>query len=69
MNYISIDDIKDICDIAPCCKSLAYKSAKTKDDKQFIDIEYDCSDLNLLFEIAGEYNHRGREYVLEHYTK
>ena len=70
LNYVYLADLKDICDIAPCCKSTDYGVRKTNDGKQkFIYIEYECSDLPLLFEIANAYNSKSREYVLEHYAK
>ena len=36
MNLIYLADIKDICDIAPCCKNLDYSVATTKQGNQFI---------------------------------
>ncbi|MBR5033488.1 MAG: hypothetical protein IKX70_07460 [Treponema sp.] len=67
MNYIYLADIKDICDIAPCCKKLDYSIAKTNQGSQYIRLEYDCSDLNLFIEIAEKYNTKGRDYVLKNY--
>lgn len=67
MNLIYLADIKDICDIAPCCKNLDYSVATTKQGNQFIRLEYDCSDLKLFFEIAERYNAKGRDYVLKNY--
>ena len=69
MNFISLAEMKDICDIAPCCESKEYSVKKTKDGQKYIYIEYDCSDLDLLFEIAGFYNQKGRDYVLQKYVK
>lgn len=67
MNLIYLADIKDICDIAPCCKNLDYSVSTTKQGSQFIRLEYDCSDLKLFFEIAERYNAKGRDYVLKNY--
>ena len=69
LNLVSLADMKDICDIAPCCKQLAYGTIKSKDGKKHINIEYECSDLQTLFEIAGEYNRKSREYVIEKYGR
>lgn len=67
MLLVYLADIKDICDIAPCCEIEAYSVKKFDNGEKYIHIEYDCSDLELLFRIAGEYNHRGRAYVMEKY--
>ena len=67
LNLVSLADMKDICDIAPCCSFVEYETAKSKDGKQYIHIEYVCSDLEKLFEIAGMYNRRSREYVIDTY--
>lgn len=69
MNLIYLADMKDICDIAPCCKGKDYRVKKTKDGRKYIFIEYECSDLELLFEIATMYNAKGRDYVLNNYIK
>ena len=69
MNLIYLAEMKDICDIAPCCKAKDYRMKKTKDGRKYICIEYDCSDLELLFEIAARYNQKGRDYVLQNYVK
>ena len=37
--------------------------------KKYIHREYECSDLEKLFEIASMYNAKGRAYVLEKYVK
>ena len=68
MNYVYLADMKDICDLAPCCKSLNYKTIDLKNGKN-IFIEYECSDLDLLFEIANAYNAKGRDYVMQKYLK
>lgn len=68
MNYVYLADIKDICDIAPCCKNLNYKVIDLENGKH-IFIEYECSDLELFFEIARMYNFRGRDYVMQKYLK
>lgn len=65
MLLIYLSDMKDICDIAPCCKSVYYGVKESQSKEKYIHIEYECSDLELLFEIAFEYNHRGRAYVLK----
>ncbi|MBP5452135.1 MAG: hypothetical protein J6Y16_07865 [Treponema sp.] len=67
MNFIFLAEMKDICDIAPCCTAKNYSVKKTNDGQKYICIEYDCSDLELLFEIASKYNQKGRNYVLENY--
>lgn len=70
LNYIYLSDMKDICDIAPCCKSTDYRIKQWNNSKQkYIYIEYECSDLELLFEIARFYNAKGRDYVFEKYIK
>lgn len=69
LNLIPLADMKDICDIAPCCKQLTYGTIKSKDGKKYINIEYECSDLQTLFEIAVEYNRKSREYVIEKYGR
>ena len=67
MNLIYLAEMKDICDIAPCCSLLNYKIAKDNNNEKYILIEFDCSNLELLFEIARLYNAKGRDYVLEKY--
>ena len=69
LNYVPLADMKDICDIAPCCNLLQYKTVKAGNGKKYIHIEYDCSDLEKLFEIAIVYNAKSREYVMEKYGK
>lgn len=69
MLLIYLADFKDICDIAPCCKSLNYRSVKTEDGMKFIFLEYECSDLEKLFEIAWAYHANGRMYALEKYPR
>lgn len=69
MNLIYLAEMKDICDIAPCCIAKNYCVKKTKNGQEYIFIEYDCSDLDLLFEIAARYNQKGRDYVLQKYVK
>lgn len=68
-SYFTLADMKDICDIAPCCKSDEYKIATAKNGKKYIYIEYECSDLELLFEIAKFYTKNGRDYVMEKYAR
>ena len=68
LNYVYLADIKDICDIAPCCQNLNYKIVDLKNGKH-IFIEYECSDLDLFFEIASAYNAKGRDYVMQKYVK
>ena len=69
MNLIYLAEMKDICDIASCCTSKEYSVKITKNGQKYIFIEYDCSDLDLLFEIARFYNQKGRDYVLQKYVK
>ncbi len=69
LNYVSLADMKDICEIASCCELRDYRIKKTNDNKEFIFIEYVCSDLELLFKIAYEYNRRGRAYSLRNYVQ
>ena len=69
MVLVYLADIKDICDIAPCCELENYSVQQSENGSKYIHIEYDCTDLNLLFEIAGMYNAKGRAYVLEKYVK
>lgn len=69
MNYIYLADIKDICDIAPCCELVIYKVFQDDKGEKYIDIEYDCSDLKMFFEIASMYNAKGRAYVMEKYLE
>ena len=69
MVLVYLADMKDICDIAPCCKLENYSVQQSENGTKYIHIEYDCSDLEQLFKMAGEYNHRGRAYVLEKYVK
>ena len=70
LNLVYLADMKDICDIAPCCKSTDYRIKQWNNSKQkYIYIEYECSDLELLFEIARFYNAKGRDYVFEKYIK
>ena len=69
MNYVYLADMKDICDIASCCELKDYRIKKVEDNKECIFIEYVCSDLNLLFDIAYEYNRRGRAYILRNYVQ
>lgn len=69
MDLIYLADMKDICDIAPCCTSIHYGVSESRSKEKYIHIEYDCSDLELLFKIACAYNAKGRNYVMEHYLK
>ena len=69
MVLVYLADMKDICDIAPCCELENYSVQQSENGSKYIHIEYDCTDLNLLFEIAGIYNAKGRAYALEKYVK
>lgn len=69
MVLVYLADMKDICDIAPCCELKNYSVQQSENGSKYIHIEYDCTDLNLLFEIAGMYNAKGRAYALEKYVK
>ena len=69
MVLVYLADMKDICDIAPCCELENYSVQQSENGSKYIHIEYDCTDLNLLFEIAGMYNATGRAYALEKYVK
>lgn len=69
MVLVYLADMKDICDIAPCCELENYSVKQSENGSKYIHIEYDCTDLNLLFEIAGMYNAKGRAYALEKYVK
>ena len=70
LNLVYLADMKDICDIAPCCTPVSYRIAeKAVGNKDWILIEYNCSNLDLLFEIAERYNQKGRVYVLREYAK
>ena len=69
MNYIYLADMKDICDIAPCCELKNYSVKQLENGVKYIHIEYACEDLELLFKIASMYNAKGRSYVLEEYAE
>ena len=69
MNLIYLADMKDICDIAPCCTRLNYCISENNNHEKYILIAYYCSDLPLLFEIARLYNAKGRDYVMQKYIK
>lgn len=69
MVLVYLADMKDICDIAPCCELENYSVQQSENGSKYIHIEYDCTDLNLLFEIAGMDNAKGRAYALEKYVK
>ncbi len=69
MNLIYLADMKDICDIAPCCELENYSVKQFENGEKYIHIEYDCEDLELLFKIASVYNAKGRSYVLEKYAE
>ena len=45
MNLIFLADIKDICDIAPCCELKDYSVKQFENGGKYIHIEYDCEDL------------------------
>ena len=63
LTYVYLSNMKDICDIAPCCFLVDYCIGKIG-DTEVIRIMYDCDDLDLLFYIASIYTANGREYVL-----
>ena len=69
MNLIYLADMKDICDIAPCCELEDYSVKQFENGEKYIYIEYNCEDLELLFKIASMYNAKGRVYVLEKYAE
>ena len=69
MVLVYLADIKDICDIAPCCELDKYKIERSDDGTKYIEISYNCKDLETLFKIAGEYAGYGRAHVLEKYGK
>lgn len=69
MVLVYLADMKDICDIAPCCELENYSVQQSENGSKYIHIQYYCTDLNLLFEIAGMYNAKGRAYALEKYVK
>ena len=69
MNLIYLADMKDICDIAPCCELNKYKIERSDNGTKYIEISYYCEDLELLFKIASMYNQKGRAYVLEEYAE
>lgn len=65
LNLVSLADLKDICDLTRCCKLMEYCVETENNGRKHILIDYECSDLKLLFKNATEYNRRGRAYVLE----
>ena len=65
MNLISLAEMKDICDIAPCCELTTYKFRK---DKKVISISYICVDMEQLFDVSVIYNAKGRAYALMKYV-
>ena len=67
LNYVYLADMKDICDIAPCCSLSNYEVSEDNTFGKHIQIEYGCTDLELLFKIADEYNRKDREYVMQKY--
>ena len=69
MNLIYLADMKDICDITPCCELEDYSVKQFENRGKYIHIEYDCEDLELLFKIASMYNAKGRSYVFEKYVE
>lgn len=69
MNLIFLAEIKDICDIVPCCELETYSVKQFENLEKYIHIEYDCGDLELLFKIASMYNAKGRTYILEKYVE
>lgn len=66
MNLISLADMKDICDIAPCCELTTYKF---REDKNVISICYICVDMEQLYDVARIYNAKGRAYALKRYAE
>lgn len=69
LNFVYLADMKDICDIAPCCDCFDYCIDIDNDDAKYISISYFCDDLDLLDEIANAYNRKGRVYCLETYVE
>ena len=69
MVLVYLADMKDICDIAPCCELENYSVKQFENGEKYIHIEYDCENLAMLFQIAGEYAGHGRARVLEKYVE
>lgn len=69
LDFVYLKDLKDICDIASCCTSIYYGVSELNNKEKYIHIEYDCSDLELFFEIASMYTSKGRDYVMQKYSK
>ena len=70
MCFVYLKDMKDICDIAcmaGICTPLSY--CVKNNGKKHIEIAYDCTDLELLLEMAVRYHRDGRVYVFENYVK
>lgn len=68
MLLIYLKTMKDVCDIAPCCTLLNYKLA-THNYKDYIHVEYECTDLKQLFDVAWYYHGSGRGATLKKYAK
>ena len=69
MVLVYLADMKDICDIAPCCELNKYKIERSDNGTKYIEISYYCENLAMLFQIAGEYAGHGRACVLEKYVE
>ena len=65
VNYVSLPDFKDSCDIEPTCMMTEYNLYKTDSGTEYIYLEYVCDDLEALFDLASLYNHRGRDAALK----
>ena len=68
LNYVSLAFLKDICDIAPCCERVDYRIEKDN-QQEYILVKYNCSDFDLLREIAEYYNRKGRAATMRAYAK
>ena len=68
MVLVYLADMKDICDIAPCCELENYSVQQSENGSKYIHIEYDCTDLNLLFEIVPKWFQSMDYFVIEDYN-